>query len=322
MSGTILENLSGRKLTILVSFLLLCQLICFLIGGLIGKNFHRNFHCIPCLYFDCLHFSSFASVYVLRHLAPVPSSVQTILGTICKDKIGSHNDTSLWVYSRGPNPCETLDHAEILKDNFRMANRLVFVFQMPLPREGKNLDYSRWQQNLIGILQTDIAFDPKIYNEPNSEISLDMRLAYRNKEDAEDDWKYYASSLEKRELSCQADNQTDKYLYQCDTIPVFEMGSLHHDFYLLNVRIPVDSEKKMNLNIGYIMDLHLAVIYQNGGFTKIWVSLKTIFFPFIVAIMIWFWHRVHLLQRKPVLLEYMLIYLGAALTFLNRKREP
>lgn len=42
MSGTILENLSGKKLTILVSFLLLCQLICFLIGGLIGKKFLRS----------------------------------------------------------------------------------------------------------------------------------------------------------------------------------------------------------------------------------------------------------------------------------------
>lgn len=51
--------------------------------------------------------------------------------------------------------------------------------------------------------------------------------------------------------------------------------------------------------------------------SKVWVSLKTIFFPFIIAIMVWFWHRVHLLQRKPVLLEYMLIYLGATLTFLN-----
>lgn len=167
-----------------------------------------------------------------------------------------------------------------------MANKIVFVFQMPLPREGKNLDYSRWQQNLIGILQTDISYDQKIYNEPNSEISLDMRMAYRNKEDPEDEWKYYASSMEKRDLSCHADNLTDKYLYNCDTIPVFEMGSLHHDYYLLNVRIPVDSEQKMNLNIGFIVDLHLAVIYQNGGFTKVWVSLKTIFLPCIVAIMV------------------------------------
>lgn len=218
MSGTILENLSGRKLTILVSFLMVCQLICFLIGGLIGKVF--NF----CSLFTFLKFFRFWFLFV----APIPSSVQTILGTICKDKAGSHNDTSVFIYSRGEKPCETLDHAEILKDNFRMANQLVFVFQMPLPRGGEVLDYSRWQQNLIGILQTDIAYDPKIYNEPNSEITLDLRLAYRNKEDSEDEWKYYASSLEQRDLKCQVDNQTDKYLYQCDTIPIFEMGSLHH----------------------------------------------------------------------------------------------
>lgn len=314
MSGTILENLSGKKLTILVSFLMLCQLVCFLIGGFVGE-WKISFSLFVFYVYKTL--SSFPSVY--SHLAPVPSSHQTVLATICRDKVGSHNDTSMWIYSRGPKPCEVLDHTEILTDSYRMANQLVFVFQMPLPRDGRNLDYSRWQQNLIGILQTDIAFDSKTYTEPVSEITLDMRLAYRNKEDPEDEWKYYANSLEKRDLSCQADNKTDKYLLQCDTIPVFEMGSLHHDFYLLNVRIPVDTNLKMNENIGYIMDLHLTVIYQNGGFTKVWVSLKTIFFPFIVAIMAWFWNRVHLLQRKPVLLEYMLIYLGAALTFLNCK---
>lgn len=77
----------------------------------------------------------------------------------------------------------------------------------------------------------------------------------------------------------------------------------------------------MNLNIGNIRDLHLTLIYQNGGFTKVWVSLKTVFFPFIVAIMCWFWNRVHQLQRSPVLIEYMLLYLGGSLTFLNRKES-
>ena len=110
---------------------------------------------------------------------------------------------------------------------------------------------------------------------------------------------------------------TDKYLYSCETIPLFELGALHHDFYLLNVRLPVDSDRMMNLDIGFIQDLQLSLIYQNGGFTKVWVSLKTVFFPLIIAIMTWFWHRVHLLQRKPALLEYMLIYLGSALTLLN-----
>lgn len=73
----------------------------------------------------------------------------------------------------------------------------------------------------------------------------------------------------------------------------------------------------MNLNIGNIKDLHLSVIYQNGGFTKVWLAMKTVFFPCIICIMVWFWHRVHLLQRSPVLIEYMLLYLGGALTILN-----
>lgn len=190
---------------------------------------------------------------------------------------------------------------------------------MPLPREGKSLDYSRWQQNLIGILQPDIAIRENVIVDPHAQMTIDARLAYRNKDDPENEWKLYASALERRDLDCSTDKAADAYLYQCSTIPLFELGSLHHDYYLLNIRLPVDSELKMNLNIGNVHDMHLITIYQNGGFTKVWVSLKTVFFPFIVAIMIWFWHRVHVLQRKPVLLEYMLMYLGGTLTILNSK---
>lgn len=111
--------------------------------------------------------------------------------------------------------------------------------------------------------------------------------------------------------------QIDGYLYNCDPIPLFELGSLHHDFYLLNIRLPVDTQLKMNLNIGNVKDLNLAVIYQNGGFTKVWVALKTAFFPCVIACLVWFWRRVHQLQREPVLIEYMLLSLGAALTLMN-----
>lgn len=62
-------------------------------------------------------------------------------------------------------------------------------------------------------------------------------------------------------------------------------------------------------------------IHQNGGFTKVWVSLKTVFFPTIVGIMAWFWRRISHLARPPLLLEYMLMVLGAALTLLNCEFE-
>lgn len=289
MSGTILENLSSRKLVLLVICLLVCQIICFLVGGLI---------------------------------APIPASHQNILGMICQDVPGSQNDTGIWLYSRGKGKCNSISQEDIERHDVKMANQIVFIFQMPVPREGFVLDYSRWQQNLIGVLQVDIAYDSNILVDPHTILTIDARLGYRNKEDPDNDWKHYASSLERRHLDCYAVHvSNDETLYSCDTIPLFELGSLHHDYYLLNIRLPVDTQLKMNLDIGHIHDLQLTAIYQNGGFTKVWVTLKTVFFPFIIAIMTWFWHRVHILQRSPVLLEYMLVYLGAALTFLNLPLE-
>nr|MBE5727708.1 wntless [Cucujiformia] len=55
----------------------------------------------------------------------------------------------------------------------------------------------------------------------------------------------------------------------------------------------------------------------NGGFTQVWVYMKTFFFPIIIGIMVWFWNRVHQLARVPALLEYMLLSLGSALAFLD-----
>lgn len=33
---------------------------------------------------------------------------------------------------------------------------------MPVPRNSIQLDYSRWQQNLIGVLQVDIVYNSQI----------------------------------------------------------------------------------------------------------------------------------------------------------------
>ncbi|XP_053618611.1 protein wntless [Plodia interpunctella] len=285
MSGTIIENLSGRKLAVLVSFLLLCQLTCFLIGGLV---------------------------------APMPASFQNILATVCKDTSTVKNDTTKWFYNRGKGSCKTVDLANLDPDISEID--IVFAFQMPVPRESKILDYSRWQQNLIGVLQIDIAYNSQMEVKPRSVVTIDARLAYQNKGDPEDEWKLYTQSIEKRHLDCDIDVKADGYLHNCAPMPLFELGSLFHDYYLLNVRLPVD-EPDMNTNLGHIQDMWLTVINQNGGFTKVWVSLKTVFFPCIVAILVWFWRRIHMLERKPVLLEKMLLSLGIAVCVLNMPLE-
>ncbi|XP_017005978.1 protein wntless [Drosophila takahashii] len=292
MSGTILENLSGRKLSILVASLLLCQVLCFLLGGL---------------------------------YAPLPAGHVTVLGSLCREDHARQNDTGFLLYSRGAGACIPVTREEVERDSMKMANELVHVFQMPLPRDLRDLDYSRWQQNLIGVLQVEFGYDSSSeLREPPRELQLtiDMRLAYRNKGDPDNGWKLYAHGVEHRYLDCvsQTVGPTET-LYSCDMIPLFELGALHHSFYLLNLRFPLDTPRQMNLQFGHMHDLTLTAIHQNGGFTRIWLLLKTVLFPFVVGIMIWFWRRVHLLQRSPALLEYMLIYLGAALTFLNLPLE-
>ncbi|XP_038218281.1 protein wntless [Zerene cesonia] len=285
MTGTVLENLSGRKLAVLISFLLLCQVVCFLIGGLV---------------------------------APMPANAQTILGTVCRDTTKEKNDTTKWFYNRGKGQCETVNLADLHHD--LSESDIVFAFQMPIPREGKTFDYSRWQQNLIGVLQMDIKYHSQMEIKPHSTVTIDARLAYRNKGDPDDAWKLYTLSVEKRNLDCDIEIKSEEYLYNCTAMPLFELGSLYHDYYLLNIRLPVDT-KDMNAHIGHIQDMWVTVINQNGGFTKVWLSLKTVFFPCIIGILVWFWRRIHMLQRKPVLLEEMLFALGIAMCILDMPIE-
>ena len=295
MPGAILENLSGRKLAVLISLLLICQVICFLIGGLV---------------------------------APTPASAENWLATKCRQR---ENDTRKWLYPRGDGQCETIDsqemyrafdpeHPKASEADYLKASELVFALQMPVPRNSMTLEYSRWQQNLIGVLQFDVAYHPDAEMEERVLVTIDARLAYRNKGDPDDAWKHYASSVEERMLDCSLSTKQKGFHYDCSIVPLFELGSLHHDFYLLNIRLPVGTDK-INQGLGHVQDIWLVAINQNGGFTKVWVSLKTVFFPCIIIIMIWFWKRVHQLSRSPALLEYMLVFLGVALTFLNMPLE-
>ncbi|CAG0897770.1 unnamed protein product, partial [Cyprideis torosa] len=184
-------------------------------------------------------------------------------------------------------------------------------------------------QNLIGILQVDIAYDEDNPLDGQPPITMELQLGYRNRGDKEWDWKLLANSTEVRKLECDieevfifftlndSDNSNKKaeYLYNCSMIPVFELGSLHHDFYLLNVKLPVTN--RINQHLGKITDLWLVTINQNGGFTKVWLSMKTVFFPIVIGVMVWFWKRIKLLPRPPALLERSLMALGTALSLLN-----
>ncbi|CAB0016825.1 unnamed protein product [Nesidiocoris tenuis] len=154
---------------------------------------------------------------------------------------------------------------------------------------------------------------------PRVVMSVNAKLGYQNKHDPPDKWTYYASSVEKRNLECSIEQKIDGYLYNCSIIPLFELGSLHHDFYLLNIRLPVNHGQ--NSDLGHVADMWLFAINQTGGFTKVWLSLKCIFFPSIIGILSWFWRRISALQRKPQVLEIMLLITALSLTLLNAPIE-
>ena len=82
-------------------------------------------------------------------------------------------------------------------------------------RDGRELDYSRWQQSLIGVLMIDIEYDEevgwtkvslmflhqfrqiltskiKVDRPARAELMLEAKLGYRNKGDPQGEWKEYA----------------------------------------------------------------------------------------------------------------------------------
>lgn len=99
---------------------------------------------------------------------------------------------------------------------------------------------------------------------PDAVVTLDARLGYSNRGDPEGKWTEYASSVEQRHLDCSIEQKKTGYMYNCSHVPLFELGSLHHDFYLLNVRLPVNmadtsEETGMNTKLGHIHDMWVAV---------------------------------------------------------------
>lgn len=47
--------------------------------------------------------------------------------------------------------------------------------------------------------------------------------------------------------------------YDCDFLPFMEIGSVAHKYYLINIRLPVNDRKGINVGIGEIKDIRLVV---------------------------------------------------------------
>lgn len=80
---------------------------------------------------------------------------------------------------------------------------------MPLPRNGMQLSYSRWMQNLLTLIIPEVLYDTRISgNSPsgdqqiNATVIMNVRLGVKNHGDAK--WKeYYRKDRLKRAITCR-----------------------------------------------------------------------------------------------------------------------
>ncbi|KHJ47263.1 hypothetical protein D918_02123 [Trichuris suis] len=292
-AGSVVENLSNKKMMVLFVCLALLQIAFFLIGGL---------------------------------FAPSPSAWMNFLMRICVDR--SLGQDGRWFYVRPNNEgcqeeLEDLGRPEVPHSLITGDPReLVFVAQMPNPRDDVQLEYSRWFQSLLGLLliETEYSENPQWKMGKNPELRLEVRMGYRNRDDPPDAWHELISTTISRMLRCSIDqeNRRSGFHFQCEPIELFELGSCDYPFYLLNIRIPgSNGTANFNREIGRLTELNIIEIHQNGGFTKVWLSMKTILFPIMLAAVLWYRQRLVSLRRPSLLLEKCLFCLGAVMLLID-----
>jgi hypothetical protein len=293
-NGVILERLSGKKLLVLVICLVLVQFMFVMIGFLKFPN---------------------------------ATHIETIEGMMCKNR---PSESTLYLrdyLGRSLSNCERIDVDESKNVILNVKQKdIVYAFQLPLPRDNKVLSLSRWFQTMTSMLQLQVIFPNKLANieedtSVSHDIAFNVTLAYRNQNDYDDDWHLLANSKVKKQFTCLK----SMYSLDCDMVQLFELGSVHHQFYTINIKFDdsklTDSLKLYEKLYSTIelpeVRLVMTFIYQTGGFTKMWLITKTSILPFLCIILIWFAKRIIQLNRKMNVMEKMLLALGTSSLVLN-----
>ena len=107
-------------------------------------------------------------------------------------------------------------------------------------------------------------------------------------------------------------------------IELFELCSVHHEFYLVNIKLrdqskflnTIQTSKYQTTTLPEVR-LYLTFIYQTGGFTLMYLIMKSCIFPIVLLTLCWFWNRISNLDRKSNALEQTLFALGFSCSILN-----
>ena len=125
------------------------------------------------------------------------------------------------------------------------ANEIVYTFQIPLPRDDRVLRMHRLFQTMTAIMQLQVLFPPRAnpheeesmleYNETSvtHSIALRAKMAHHTSSQLDDEWDVFASGHISKEFTCVK----NPYSLDCDMVQLFELGSVHYEFYAINIKL-------------------------------------------------------------------------------------
>ncbi|KXJ14740.1 protein wntless homolog [Exaiptasia diaphana] len=243
--------------------------------------------------------------------APPPTNAMPHIATVCN---GKNTEAPLDPWS-----CTKVDLQKAMEDRSINPQDIVFAFQFP----HRGLEMSRWHQFLALSVQMKLEYNKdnpyKTTKDGYPIWTFEAKLYYKDNNETAD-WNLLAKSTEERELVChyKGDKSEGGY-YNCDDLPFFEIGSVFYNYYLVNVRLP--GYRSKNRGIGQVSGLEFVEIHQNGGFTQMWFTMKSVVAPVSIILLVWFAMRVKKLRREILLLEKTLFMLGFITAFLNLPLE-
>ena len=195
---------------------------------------------------------------------------------------------------------------------------IVFVAEIP---RSNALEMSPYHQFLIALAD----FQVQYLNQNRVKrdvIYLDVKLGARNNEDTE--WTLLSEGEIKRNLLCnyplgakENEDLPEGYNYDCVPQGLFQLGATAYQHYLVNIKISPKNMKGKDSQIGNLYGIMMPVIFQNSKYTKILFSMKTLFTPFVLFALVWFWQRVRQLQRRLELMEKSILFVGVMLLQLD-----
>ncbi|ROT65446.1 wntless protein [Penaeus vannamei] len=217
--------------------------------------------------------------------------------------------------------CRTVRSSQTRKtkghtNGYASQSHIVFAFETPPGKEG----YSRWQSSLIALLRLRLTND----SQPDSGavINHEARLGYITSSEKAKEIDYIASNEQERRLLCHSTHQFQQETYDCSPVVIAVLYSLHHDHYIINIRLFHSSGKngqgRLHFDgLGGIEDMYMTFITQTAEYTKVRMSLQTMFFPVVAAMLLRFSTLVRQYWGPMNFLQWALAVLAGILTILN-----